>query len=128
MRWTDYLWVGAGSALGGMLRFFVSQFFAQRLPGFPLGTLLVNISGSFLIGFLGAWVISAEESQRRLVVQFLMIGLLGGYTTFSAFSLQTWELFAQGRWWHGSLNIIFSVAGCLAAVGLGTWTGGWIRK
>jgi CrcB protein len=87
---------------------------------FPLGTLLVNLSGSFAIGLCagisdppGPFLIG--PNLRR----FFMIGLCGGYTTFSSFSLQTLDLMYEGDWLKAALNTIASVAGCLLAVWLG---------
>ncbi len=117
----NYLSVMLGGALGTGARYWVSGFVAERSGEFfPLGTLLVNISGSFIIGFFAA----ATDPQGRLFVspafrQFFMIGLLGGYTTFSSFSLQTLDLAQAGDWWRATLNILLSLGGCLLAV----WAG-----
>jgi fluoride exporter len=88
----SYLWVGLGGALGSMLRFWLSGLIGGTRLGeiFPLGTLVINITGSFVIGFVVAT--SATEGRFYLspmARQFLMIGICGGYTTFSSFSLQT---------------------------------------
>ena len=94
-----YLWIGLGSALGGMGRFWFSGWVAQRCgETFPWGTLLVNVSGSFLIGLLATW--STPEGRWFMpprLSQFLMIGICGGYTTFSSFSLQTLNLVRGGQ-------------------------------
>src|SRR5947209_4146453 len=110
-----------GGALGTGARYWASGLVAQRAGEFfPLGTLLVNISGSFVIGFFA----TATDPQGRLLVspafrQFFMIGLLGGYTTFSSFSLQTLDLALDGDWLKAGTNILLSLGGCLAAVWLG---------
>lgn len=110
-----------GGALGTGARFWASGLIAQRHGEFfPLGTLLVNITGSFIIGFFA----TATDPQGRLIIapsfrQFFMIGVLGGYTTFSSFSLQTLDLAIEGDWFKAGLNTIASVAGCLLAV----WAG-----
>ena len=87
---------------------------------FPLGTLLVNVTGSFVIGFFGALT---DPSGTFLVAprvrQFVMIGILGGYTTFSSFSLQTLELAREGDWLKAGLNSVLSLVCCLIAVWLG---------
>lgn len=116
-----YLWIGLGSALGGMLRYGLAEW-VTSLAGkaFPWGTLLVNVSGSFLMGVIasaaqsttGWWGTDAGKA-------FLMAGICGGYTTFSAFSLQTLELARHGHWPAAGWNILLSVALCLAAVWLG---------
>ena len=116
-----YLWIGLGSALGGMARYWCSGLMA-RLIGetFPWGTLLVNVLGSLIIGF----VATATAPDGRFLVgtmerQFVMLGLLGGYTTFSSFSLQTLSLLNDGEWLYAGLNIGASVILCLVAVWLG---------
>jgi CrcB protein len=118
---TSYLWIALGSALGGMARYWCSGWVAQRVgETFPWGTIMVNISGCFLIGVLAA----LSEPDGRwylppLMRQFLMIGVLGGYTTFSSFSLQTLNLARDGEWLQAGANVFVSVALCLLAVWLG---------
>lgn len=110
-----------GSALGGMGRYWLSGLIADRYgAAFPWGTIVVNVSGSFLIGLIGA----LTESGGRLLAppvarEFLMLGILGGYTTFSSFSLQTLNLAREGEWLYAGANIGLSVVLCLAAVWLG---------
>jgi CrcB protein len=117
----DYILVMAGGALGTGARFWVSGFVAERGGElFPLGTLLVNVTGSFAIGFFAAFI-DPEGSfliSPRLR-QFFMIGVCGGYTTFSSFSLQTLDLVRDGDWFKAGLNTLLSVVCCLAAVWLG---------
>ena len=89
---------------------------------FPWGTILVNIIGSLVIGF----VATLTGPNGRVVVPidaqaFVMVGLCGGFTTFSAFSLQTLELARDGRLLHAGANILLSVVLCLTAVALGHW-------
>lgn len=87
---------------------------------FPLGTLFVNITGSFVIGFFAAMTDPAGPflvSPR--VRQFVTIGVLGGYTTFSSFSLQTLDLARDGDWFRAGLNCVLSLVCCLVAVWLG---------
>ena len=103
--------VGLGGALGSVLRYWIGL--AMNTPGFPWGTLGVNILGSGVIGVLAGLGISGNF---RL---FLVTGMLGGFTTFSAFSLQTLELVQRGDWTGAALNVGLSVALCLAAVFLG---------
>src|SRR2546421_11885277 len=117
----DYLWVAVGSALGGMARYWCSGI-AARLIGetFPAGTLLVNVVGSFVIG---AFVALTGPDGPFLVPSstriFVTVGLCGGYTTFSLFSLQTPALFNEGEWVPAPPNIVASVVLCPAAVWLG---------
>ena len=117
----DYILVMAGGALGTGARFWVSGFVAERGGElFPLGTLLVNVTGSFAIGFFAPFI-DPEGSfliSPRLR-QFFMIGVCGGYTTFSSFSLQTLDLVRDGDCFKAGLNILLSFVCCLAAVWLG---------
>jgi CrcB protein len=118
-----YFWVALGGAIGSMARLWLSvQVGLVTGLGFPWGTILVNIIGSLVIGF----VATLTGPNGRVVVPidaraFVMVGLCGGFTTFSAFSLQTLELARDGRLLHAGANILLSVALCLTAVALGHW-------
>ena len=117
----SYILVMLGGAFGTGARFWVSGFIAERAGEFfPLGTLVVNISGSFIVGFFAGFTVPEGpvlvSPQFR---QFFMIGLCGGYTTFSSFSLQTLDLARDGDWLKALLNIGLSLSCCLAAVWLG---------
>jgi CrcB protein len=116
-----YLWLGLGGAIGTIARYalngVISEWFGQS---FPLGTLVVNVTGSFVIGIFaeltapeGRWL--ASPAFRT----FFMVGICGGYTTFSSFSLQTLSLLQDEEWLYASLNVLLSVALCLLAVWLG---------
>ena len=116
-----YVSVGLGAAVGGMARFGASGL-AARLIGdaFPWGTLLVNVAGSALLGFLAG--LTTPES--RILIPgptrlFLMVGVCGGFTSFSSFSLGTMNLMRDGRFWRASFNIGGSLAACL----IGVWCG-----
>ena len=116
-----YLWIAAGSALGGVARYFCTGV-ASRLLGetFPWGTLFVNVTGSFIIGFFATLTgpdgrIFAGTTTR----QFVMTGILGGFTTFSSFSLQSLNLANDGEWLQAGGNVVGSVVLCLVAVWLG---------
>jgi CrcB protein len=116
-----YLWIAVGSALGGMARFWCSGL-AARLIGetFPWGTLLVNVVGSFIIGFFAT--LTGPDGRvfvDALTRQFVILGICGGYTTFSSFSLQTLSLVQDGEWWLAGANIALSLIACLIAV----WAG-----
>jgi CrcB protein len=119
--WWSYLWVAVGSALGGVARFWCSGFVAQRIgETFPWGTLIVNVVGSFIIGFFAT--VTGPDGRylaSPTARQFVMIGICGGYTTFSSFSLQTLNLARDGEWTAVSGNIVLSVVSCLVAVWLG---------
>lgn len=127
---TTYLAVGLGSALGGIGRFWIAGFIAQRCgDSFPWGTIVVNISGSFLIGLFAA--LSAQDGQPRwnpATLHFLLAGICGGYTTFSAFSLQTLKLLQSGNWTHAGGNILISLFACLIAVWLGYLAGQFCQR
>lgn len=114
-------WIFLGSGLGGLARWGASGLVATRLgETFPWGTLTVNLSGSLVIGFFatftgpeGRWLAPAPFRE------FFMLGLCGGYTTFSSFSLQTLNLAREGEWARAAANVVLSVALCL----LGVWLG-----
>ena len=117
----NYLIVMLGGAIGTGARFWASGFVAQRYgQTFPYGTLAVNVTGSFVIGAFaaltdpdGRWLVSSSFRQ------FFMIGVCGGYTTFSSFSLQTLALAQEGEWLRAGANSLASFAMCLCAVWLG---------
>ena len=116
-----YLWIGLGGALGSIGRAWLAIAVARITgPQFPWGTILINIVGSFVIGFFGTLTASggrfAAPADARA---FVMIGICGGFTTFSSFSLQTLELARDGRMDQAFGNIALSVVLCLAAVAVG---------
>ena len=116
-----YFWVAIGGAIGSMARHW-STVVANVLLGavFPWGTLLINIIGSFVIGFFFAITGPDGRFDAPLSARlFVMTGICGGYTTFSAFSLQTLTLFQDGAWLRGGGYVIASVLLCLIAV----WAG-----
>ena len=120
-----YMWIGLGGALGSMARHW-SNGLATVLVGvgFPWGTLAVNVIGSFIIGVAAA-TLSADGRfpSSDTVRQFLMVGVCGGYTTFSAFSLQTLAFIEGGQWLPAIANAGLSVVFCIAAVWLGYLAG-----
>jgi CrcB protein len=117
----SYVWIALGGALGSMGRHWCNGLVA-RLAGvaFPYGTLAINIVGSFVIGVASA-VMSADGRfpAPPTAQQFVMVGICGGYTTFSSFSLQTLALMQGNQWAAAGANILLSVALCLVAVWLG---------
>ena len=125
-----YLWIALGSALGGAGRYWCSGVIARHFgETFPLGTLVVNVLGSFLIGLLA----TLSEPDGRLLMspalrQFFMIGVFGGFTTFSSFSLQVLNLMRDGQWLPASLYVLASVALCLIGVWLGHGLGVAINR
>lgn len=117
----SYFWVALGGALGSCARYAAGQLVA-RFSGsaFPWSTLLVNVSGSLLIGIL-AGLVSADgkpwlSADARA---FLMVGMLGGFTTFSSFSLETLNLARNGDWLGAGANVAASVGLCLVTVWVG---------
>jgi CrcB protein len=121
-------WVAVGSALGGMARYGLSGFVANRIgETFPWGTLIVNVSGAFVIGLFAALVAPGGVLPGDATVrQFAIVGLCGGYTTFSSFSLQTLNLARDGEWGRVFGNIAASVAFCVLAVWAGIALGALI--
>lgn len=116
-----YVWIMLGSALGGAARYWCSGVAANHFgETFPWGTLIVNVVGSFVIGFFA----TLTGPDGRLLVgtparQFVMVGVCGGYTTFSSFSLQTLALIRDGEMARAGANIGLSLLLCLIAVWLG---------
>jgi len=113
-----YLWIGLGSALGGMARY-ACQVWATRWISdtFPWGTFLVNILGCSIIGFFAAF------NVRAPIRQFVMVGILGGYTTFSSFGLETLNLARDGQWTKVAGYVLGSLVFCLLGVFLGNSAG-----
>lgn len=112
-----------GSAIGGMLRYGVARVAPIAPGGWAIGTLFVNLLGSFLIGLLYPWVaargVSAENARL-----FWMTGVLGGFTTYSAFALETSLLGVSGNWTSAAGYTVITVAGCLFAALAGRALGG----
>jgi CrcB protein len=131
----QYLVIGLGGALGSMLRFGLGSFIDSNMQKtgqiFPWGTIIVNIMGCFIIGFI--FTISVGTGARLqlpplLTRNFIMIGLLGGYTTFSSFSLQTLTLAQDRQWWGAAANVLLTVVLCLVGVWLGSALAGSLNK
>jgi CrcB protein len=122
--------VAIGSALGGLARYGISGMVARAFgETFPWGTLVVNVLGSFLIGV----VATLSGPDGRLLVspvtrQFWLIGIFGGFTTFSAFSLQTLSLAQDGEWLRAGGNVALSMVLCLAFVWLGASLASWVNR
>ncbi|HEY0832970.1 MAG TPA: fluoride efflux transporter CrcB [Azospirillum sp.] len=118
---TTYLWVALGGAVGSVARFWAGGVAVAALgEAFPWGTLFVNVLGSLIIGATAA----LTGPEGRLAVPgdarvFVMVGLCGGFTTFSSFSLQTLGLMQDGAWLRAGGNVVLSVVACLIAV----WAG-----
>ncbi|MSP02136.1 MAG: fluoride efflux transporter CrcB [Acetobacteraceae bacterium] len=117
--------VAAGGALGSVARFWMTGAVATLTgPRFPYGTLLINVLGSFVIGVIAGITLTPERMGMHPDVRiFLMVGICGGFTTFSAFSLQTLELMQAGDMVPALLYVAGSVVLCLALVWCGWWLG-----
>jgi fluoride exporter len=110
----QYIWVGMGGALGSILRFFMQSWIQVAYPGlFPTGTLIVNLAGSLAVGFLGG-LFEVIPSPKGLNT-FLIVGVLGGFTTFSAFSLGNLTLLREGQ---GRMALLYILATNVLGIGL----------
>ena len=102
------LYIAIGGSIGSILRFLFSNFCKIYFPFFPIGTLAVNVLGSFFIGLFVSYLNNKEVSEI-IVRYFFIIGLLGSFTTFSAFSIETLELYKQDGLSLSSLYVLLSV-------------------
>jgi CrcB protein len=121
-----FVWICLGGALGTGARYLLSGWVARRLPtAFPYGTLAVNLVGSFLIGaVMHVSLATAQLSPDSRVI--LVIGVLGGFTTYSGFNYETLQYFRDGAWLIGFANVFVMVAGCLAAGIAGLASARWL--
>lgn len=110
-----------GGAIGTLARFFVGLATRSISQSFPWGTLIgINVVGSFIIGFFGTLTLAhGRFPVSENIRLFVMIGLCGGYTTFSSFSLQTLDLIRAGAWERALMNVVLSCALCVLAVAAG---------
>ncbi len=108
--------VMAGGAIGAALRFLVGTAIPARV-GWPWGTFSVNLAGGFAMGLLAAFVIRGQASEA--VRLFVGVGVLGGFTTFSAFSLESFYMIERGDWGMAALYALASVIGSIAALAAG---------
>lgn len=121
-----YAWIALGAVFGTAARYFLSRFLAENFPpAFPYGTLLVNISGSLLLGFFLVWTTERAlvDPRWRLLVA---IGLCGSYTTFSSFAFETVSYIEQGHWFLLAINLFANNILCIAAVLAGAALARWI--
>ena len=111
--------VGAGGAVGSVLRYALSSVVVRAMgSAFPYGTVLVNVIGSFVIGLLYVWLMERVGARPELRA-FLIVGVLGGFTTFSSFSLETVTLLMQESYTKAVANVVVSVLLCIACTWLG---------
>jgi CrcB protein len=117
------LLVGLGGFAGAVARWLVDGWISERNPSaFPVGTLVVNLTGSFLLGVLFAWVIERNVLPADVRAP-VMIGFIGAYTTFSTFMLESWRLVEDGAWALATANLVGSVVLGLVAVVAGLAVG-----
>lgn len=118
------LWIAFGGALGSLARYWSGLALAVFSKSLPWGTIFINIGGSFLIAFAGALTVSSGRLPVSDNIRlFIMVGFCGGFTTFSAFSLQNFELLRNGAYGRAFVNMALSVILCLAATALGACWG-----
>ncbi|MBS0471642.1 MAG: fluoride efflux transporter CrcB [Proteobacteria bacterium] len=115
-----FLYVMAGGAVGSLARYLLSLAMLPVSKDLPWGTIGINILGSFIIGFFGTLTLAhGRYPVSENIRLFVMIGICGGFTTFSSFSLQTLDLLRNGAMMRAGVNIVVSVALCVAAVAVG---------
>jgi CrcB protein len=123
---TQLAWVCVGGAVGSGARYLVSGWALQRFgPGFPWGTLAVNVVGSFLLGalmYVGLQTTLLSPTLRLA----LTTGVMGGFTTYSTFNYETVEYLRERAWWMGALNVTVTLLGCLGAGVLGLGLARWV--
>lgn len=114
----SFFWVSLGAIIGANMRYWISRLASNYLsPSLPLGTLLINVTGSFIIGFFFAWTVERAiiDPKWRL---FIAIGFCGSYTTFSSYSYETFKLLEGGSYFYGVMNFVFNnLFSLLATVG-----------
>jgi len=114
--------IGAGGALGAVMRYLLTGWVNRSLPsGFPYGTLAVNVVGSLVAGLAIGVFAARAHSRDQLMPLFLIVGVCGGFTTFSAFSAETWQLVERGALGPAALNVLLQVGGSVVAVFAGLW-------
>jgi CrcB protein len=119
-RLLPYLLVGLGSFVGGNARFILARFVGETIDArFPLGTFLINVGGSFLLGLLGGLLSDRAVPHADQIRLALGVGFCGGFTTFSTFELETHALFEDGVWLPAVTSMFLSLFAGLLAVRFG---------
>ena len=114
------LWIALGGALGSVARYWIGLWALPVSRSLPWGTIGINIAGSFIIGFFGTLTLEdGRHPAPEWARLFVMVGICGGFTTFSSFSLQTLDLLRGDAWGRAMANVGVSVLLCLAAVTAG---------
>ena len=115
------IWIALGGALGSVLRYLIHTRIDQMYgTSFPLGILSINIIGSFLMGAL-AWLFASQINWSESYRVAVLVGLLGGFTTFSSFSNDTLQMLIRGEYISAGLNVVLSVVLCIIAAGAGLY-------
>ncbi len=119
IEWKAYVWISIGAVVGANLRYFLATLIARlSTTAFPIGTLIINTTGSMILGFFVIWTterVLADPLWRSLVA----IGFCGSYTTFSSYSFETMAYVEQGNWMLFASNLLVNNFLCLGAVLLG---------
>lgn len=123
------IFVFLGAGIGGVIRFWFSSFIYFYIgKQFHYATVMINVSGCCLMGLFFVLLEGHFFRGYTEIRAFLLIGLLGGYTTFSAFSMEIIQLLEQGDFYHAGANLVLSVILCLVANGIGGALGRWLLK
>lgn len=124
-----YMYIFLGSGLGGVCRYILSIFISHSTQfQFPIGTLLINLTGCFLMGLLAPILMHKNQLYHDQLIYLILVGFLGGYTTFSTFSIDTLRLFNEKQIMTALLNMILSIFGCMLSVWIGSIGGIFINK
>jgi fluoride exporter len=123
-RLLPFLLVGAGSFVGGNARYILARWMGSMVDArFPLGTFIINVGGSFLLGFIGGLLSERALPHADAIRLALGVGFCGGFTTFSTFEYETLRSVQEGQWIVAMLNVVLSVILGFAGVWLGVATG-----
>ena len=121
----NYLAIALGGAIGSMGRYWITVSMVRYPPHWlPLGTVSVNVLGSFIIGLV--WAYLQQRNESEIIRLFVAVGVLGGFTTFSTFSLETVYFLSESEWGKALANITMNLLGCLLATAVGIGLGRWL--